>query len=115
VTTMTKAELVDEVAKVSNLTQKETELIVNTIFDGITDALRKGEKVELRGFGSFRVRRRNPRRGRNPKTGIGVDVPGKRVPFFKVVKAIRELVNRPRPDQAASRTAPQSAGAGQRV
>jgi integration host factor subunit beta len=93
VPTMTKADLVDEVAKVSNLTKKETELIVNTIFDSITGALAKAEKVELRGFGSFRVRRRNARRGRNPKTGSSVSVPEKRVPFFKVGKRLKELVN----------------------
>ena len=90
---MTKADLIDEVSKVSNLTKKETETIVNTIFDNITDALRKGDKVELRGFGSFRIRYRNSRKGRNPKTGSSVDVPEKRVPFFKVGKRLRELVN----------------------
>jgi integration host factor subunit beta len=78
---------------VANLTKKETELIVNTIFDSIGDALAKAEKVELRGFGSFRVRRRNARRGRNPKTGSSVNVPEKRVPFFKVGKRLKELVN----------------------
>ena len=92
-TTMTKADLVDEVAKLSNLTKKETELIVNTVFDSITAALARAEKVELRGFGSFRVRRRNSRRGRNPKTGSTVSVPEKRVPFFKVGKRLKELVN----------------------
>ena len=90
---MTKADLINEVVKVSNLTKKETELIVNTIFDNITDALGKGEKVELRGFGSFRIRQRNARKGRNPKTGTSVSVPEKRVPFFKVGKRLRELVN----------------------
>lgn len=93
VPTMTKADLVDEVAKVSNLTKKETELIVNTVFDNIAAALSRAEKVELRGFGSFRVRRRNSRRGRNPKTGSSVSVPEKRVPFFKVGKRLKELVN----------------------
>ena len=90
---MTKADLIDEVSKVANLTKKETETIVNTIFDNITDALSKGDKVELRGFGSFRVRQRNARRGRNPKTGSSVSVPEKRVPFFKVGKRLKELVN----------------------
>jgi len=89
---MTKADLIDEVSKLSNLTKKETETIVNTIFDNITDALAKGDKVELRGFGSFRIRHRNSRKGRNPKTGSAVDVQ-KRVPFFKVGKRLRELVN----------------------
>ena len=90
---MTKAELIEEVAKVASLTKKETELIVNTVFDNITDALGKGDKVELRGFGSFRIRNRNSRKGRNPKTGDSVSVPEKRVPFFKVGKRLRELVN----------------------
>ena len=90
---MTNADLVDEVAKIANLTKKETELIVNTIFDNISGALAQGDKVELRGFGSFRVRKRNPRKGRNPKTGSSVSVPQKRVPFFKVGKRLKELVN----------------------
>ncbi len=90
---MTKADLIDELAKVSNLTKKETETIVNTIFDSITGALAKGDKVELRGFGSFRIRHRNARKGRNPKSGTSVSVPEKRVPFFKVGKRLRELVN----------------------
>ena len=90
---MTKAELIDEVSKVANLTKKETETIVNTIFDNVTDALVKSDKVEFRGFGSFRIRYRHSRKGRNPKTGSSVDVPEKRVPFFKVGKRLRELVN----------------------
>ncbi|MBI4588498.1 MAG: integration host factor subunit beta [Candidatus Rokubacteria bacterium] len=90
---MTKADLIDELAKVSNLTKKESETIVSTVFDNITDALAKGDKVELRGFGSFRIRQRNARKGRNPKTGTSVSVPEKRVPFFKVGKRLRELVN----------------------
>ncbi len=90
---MTKADLINEVVKLSELTKKETEVIVSTIFDNIADALSRGEKVELRGFGSFRIRHRNARKGRNPKTGMGVSVPEKRVPFFKVGKRLRELVN----------------------
>lgn len=90
---MTKADLIDEVAKVSNLTKKESETIVNTVFENITLALVKGDKVELRGFGSFRIRHRNARKGRNPKTGSSVSVPEKRVPFFKVGKRLREHVN----------------------
>ena len=90
---MTKAELIEELAKVTSLTKKETELIVNTVFDNIAEALTRGDKVELRGFGSFRIRQRNSRKGRNPKTGDSVSVPEKRVPFFKVGKRLRELVN----------------------
>lgn len=90
---MTKAELIDELAKVFNLTKKESETIVHSIFDTITEALAKGDKVELRGFGSFRIRRRGARRGRNPKTGTSLNVPQKRVPFFKVGKELRQLVD----------------------
>ena len=90
---MTKADLIDELAKVANLTKKESETIVNTIFDRIMDALTKGDKVELRGFGSFRIRRRRARRGRNPKSGISVSIPAKKVPSFKVGKRLRLLVN----------------------
>ena len=90
---MTKAELVDEVARVVQLTKKQAETIVNIVFDSIVDSLRSGQKIELRGFGSFRIRHRNSRKGRNPKTGDSVSVPEKRVPFFKVGKRLRELVN----------------------
>jgi integration host factor subunit beta len=90
---MTKAELVEEVSRVSDLTKKHSEVIVDTVFKSIVDALHRGEKIELRGFGSFRLRRREPRKGRNPKTGDSVSVPEKRVPFFKVGKRLRELVN----------------------
>jgi integration host factor subunit beta len=90
---MTKADLIDELSKVANLTKKQSEAIVDTVFDSITEALARGDKVELRGFGSFRIRRRRARRGRNPKTGTLVSVPPKRVPFFKVGKQLRERVN----------------------
>ena len=91
--TMTKADLVDEVAKLSNLTKKETELIVNTIFDSISAALARVEKVELRGFGSFRVRRRNSRRGRNPKTGKEVPISPRRVMVFKPSAILKQRIN----------------------
>ena len=77
---MTKAELVDEVSRVSDLTRKHSEVIVDAVFSSIVGALRNGDKIELRGFGSFRIRRRDSRTGRNPKTGAGVVVPAKRVP-----------------------------------
>ena len=80
---MTKAELVEEVSRVSDLTKKHSEVIVDTVFKSIIDALHRGEKIELRGFGSFRLRQREPRKGRNPKTGDKVDVPPKKVPYFK--------------------------------
>ena len=80
---MTKAELVEEVSRVSDLTKKHSEVIVDTVFKSIIDALHRGEKIELRGFGSFRLRRREPRKGRNPKTGDKVDVPPKKVPVLQ--------------------------------
>ena len=91
---MTKAELVEKVSDKIHLTKKQTELIVNTVFQSITDSLSDGKKVELRGFGSFRIRERNARVGRNPKSGAQVDVPAKRVPFFKAGKDLRELVDK---------------------
>ena len=91
---MTKAELVEEVSRVSDLTKKHSEVIVDTVFQSIVDALHRGEKIELRGFGSFRLRRREPRKGRNPKTGDKVDVPPKQVPYFKPGKELKELINR---------------------
>ncbi|HUG43432.1 MAG TPA: integration host factor subunit beta [Acidobacteriota bacterium] len=90
---MTKAELVDEVAKGSDLSKKDAEVIVQTVLDSIVDSLQNGEKVELRGFGSFRLRKRASRQGRNPKTGEKVFVPAKNVPYFKPGKELKELVN----------------------
>jgi integration host factor subunit beta len=91
---MTKAELVEEVSRVSDLTKKHSEVIVETVFKSIIDALHRGEKIELRGFGSFRLRKREPRKGRNPKTGDKVDVPPKRVPYFKPGKELKDLINK---------------------
>ena len=90
---MTKAALVEEVARVAELTRKHSEVIVDAVFESIVNALQRGEKIELRGFGSFRLRRREPRKGRNPKTGDRVDVPSKRVPYFKPGKELKELIN----------------------
>ena len=90
---MTKAELVERVAEQINLTKKQTETIVNILLNSITEALSEGDKVELRGFGSFRIRGRNPREGRNPKTGDAVHIPAKNVPFFKAGKDLREMVD----------------------
>lgn len=90
---MTKAELVDQVAQSTDLTKKNAELIVNTVFDSIVESLRDGEKIELRGFGSFRIRQRGSRVGRNPKTGAKVHVPSKRIPYFKPGKDLREMLN----------------------
>ena len=91
---LTKAALVEEVAYATGLTKKRAEIIVDTVFGNIAATLQQGEKVELRGFGSFRLRRREPRRGRNPRTGDGVDVPPKCVPYFKPGKELKELINR---------------------
>jgi integration host factor subunit beta len=91
---MTKAELVEAVSQASDLTRKHSEVIVDAVFTSIMDALQKGDKIELRGFGSFRIRNRAGRRGRNPKTGAKVAVPAKNVPHFKPGKELRELINR---------------------
>ena len=90
---MTKAELIDEVSKVVEMTRKDSEIIVETIFESIVNSLHKGDKIEIRGFGSFRTRQRQPRVGRNPKTGSRVEVPSKRIPYFKPSKELRDLVN----------------------
>ncbi len=91
---MTKSELVAAVAEAHpDLTRKHSELVVNTIFDSMKDALAQGDRIEIRGFGSFQVRTRDSRLGRNPKTGEAVDIDQKRVPFFKVGKELRERVN----------------------
>jgi len=91
---MTKAELVDEVARVVQLTKKQAETIVNIVFDSIVESLRSGQKIELRGFGSFRLRSRKSRTGRNPKTGEKVEVPSKKIPYFKPGKELKELINK---------------------
>ena len=91
--TMTKADLVEEVSKVTDLPRKESEVVVETIFEHIIKALQTGDKIEIRGFGSFRTRQRQGRIGRNPKTGAKVDVPPKRIPFFKPSKELKDFVN----------------------
>jgi integration host factor subunit beta len=90
---MTKAELVEDVAKAAELTKKDAERLVEIVFESIIETLNHGEKIELRGFGSFRVRERGARRGRNPKTGDPVNIPAKRVPYFKPGKELKELIN----------------------
>jgi integration host factor subunit beta len=97
---MTKAELVDQVTALGDLTRRDGEVIVDTLFESIINALKANDKVEVRGFGSFRTRQRNSRTGRNPKTGAAVAVPAKRVPFFKPSKELRDLVN---PSEASTR------------
>jgi integration host factor subunit beta len=90
---MTKAELVEDVAEAAELTKKDAERLVEIVFESIIETLNQGEKIELRGFGSFRVRERGARRGRNPKTGDPVSIPAKRVPYFKPGKELKELIN----------------------
>jgi integration host factor subunit beta len=90
---MTKADLVDQVVALGDLTRRDGEVIVETLFESIVGALKADDKIEVRGFGSFRTRQRKPRTGRNPKTGESVAVPAKRVPFFKPSKELRDLVN----------------------
>ena len=98
---MTKADLVEKVTRLGDLTRRDGEVIVETIFDAVIGALKSGDKIEIRGFGSFRIRQRNSRIGRNPKTGERVEVPAKKVPYFKPSKELRDLVN----PQAAAKVA----------
>ena len=86
--------MVDELARAAELTRKHSEVIVDAVFDSILDALQRGQRIELRGFGSFRLRRRTGRTGRNPRTGADVLVPARSIPHFKPGKDLRELANR---------------------
>jgi integration host factor subunit beta len=91
---MTKADLIAEVSRSAELSKKDAENIVNVFLDRIVDALKEGEKIELRGFGSFKLRRRNSRVGRNPRTSEAVQVPAKKVPYFKPGKDLKKLINK---------------------
>jgi len=91
---MTKSVLIEKVSeKVGSLTRKQTEIVVETVFDSIKESLINGEKIEIRGFGNFKLKNRKPRKARNPKTGEKVEVPEKRVLHFKVGKALKEAMN----------------------
>lgn len=90
---MTKADLVEEVSRAITASRKDAETIVENVFDAIVQALRSDDKIEIRGFGSFRTRRRRGRIGRNPKTGAKVEVPPKRIPYFKPSRELKELIN----------------------
>lgn len=93
---MIKSELIARLAEANpHLYQRDVERIVSTIFDEISSALSRGDRVELRGFGSFSVKRRPARIGRNPRTGEAVNVAEKHVPFFKTGKELRERLNSP--------------------
>lgn len=91
--TLTKAELVTEVVDTLGISRAQAEAVVAMVLQSLTEALQDGEAIELRGFGSFGVRQRRPRMGRNPKTGEQVSIPAKRVPFFKPGKALKDLLN----------------------
>jgi len=90
---MTKADLIEVVSHAGAPTRRDSEIIIETIFSSVVEALRAGDKVEIRGFGSFRVRQREARMGRNPKTGEPVSVPARKVAFFKPSKELRDGIN----------------------
>ena len=90
---MTRADLIEEISRVIEMSRKDSEVVLEAILDGIARSLIAGDKVEIRGFGSFRIRERSGRIGRNPKTGVRVDVPAKRVPYFKASKDLKALIN----------------------
>ncbi|HAX43201.1 MAG TPA: HU family DNA-binding protein [Bryobacteraceae bacterium] len=98
---MTKADLIEEVARVVEFSRKDSEVIVEAIFDSVVRALKEDDKIEIRGFGSFRTRQRQARVGRNPKTGARVEVPAKRIPYFKPSKELKDLVNDEETGEAA--------------
>ncbi len=92
---MTKAQIIERVSEqVTTLTKRQAEIVVNAMFNSIRDSLQRGDKTEIRGFGSFRLRSRRMKEGRNPKTGATVSVPAKKVPFFKAGKELKELLNK---------------------
>ena len=95
---MTKADLIEGVSRVVEMTRKDSEVIVETILESITKALKSSDKIKIRGFGSFRTRQRRPRVGRNPKTGARVDVPSKTVPYFKPSKELKDMINASKPE-----------------
>ena len=90
---MTKSELIETVADKLKLPKGKAELIVNCVFDSMEASLKRGERIEIRGFGSFEIRDYKPYEGRNPRTGAKVNVKAKRLPFFKVGKELKERVN----------------------
>jgi len=96
---MTRADLIEEISRVIEIPRKETNLVLDVILGSMVSALRNGDKVEIRGFGSFRTRQRRGRIGRNPKSGQQVEVPPKRIPFFKPSASVLEKLNQePPPD-----------------
>ena len=95
---MTKADLIDGVSQAVGMTRKDSIIIVDTIFESIAKALHASERIEIRGVGSFRTRQRQPRIGRNPKTGARVEVPSKTVAYFKPGKELKEMLNATKPE-----------------
>src|SRR3989440_9724562 len=91
--TLTKADLIEEVLRITELPRKESETIVEIIFDSIIKSLQQGQKIEIGGLGGFRTGERGGRVGRNPKTGAKVEVPAKKIPFFKPSKELKDFVN----------------------
>jgi integration host factor subunit beta len=108
--TLTKADLIEEVLRITELPRKESETIVETIFDSIIESLQNGDKIEIRGFGSFRTRQRRGRVGRNPKTGEKVEVPPKKIPFFKPSKELKDFVNSAEAASAGATSAAPASG-----
>lgn len=90
---MNRADLAEEVARRSELSQTDSEEVVKVVLDSLVGSLRTGERIEIRGFGSFRFRNSEPRQGRNPRTGEQVSVPAKKVVYFKPGKSAKELIN----------------------
>lgn len=103
---MTKSELIERVAEQAKLSKGRAELVVNAVFDAMVDALRRGDGIEIRGFGTFTVRHYKPYQGRNPRTGDPVRVSPKRLPYFKVGKELRERINGVRGEAPASEARP---------
>lgn len=89
---LTKADIVAGVARRLDVTQVQAAIVVDSFLKGVVSALKRGEEVEIRGLGSFRFRSRAPRKGRNPKTGERVDVPAKRVPYFRMGKELKTIL-----------------------
>jgi len=90
---MTKSDLIKYVAEAKHLSKGRAEAMVNQVFDSVVEALRRGERVEIRGIGSFEIRQYGAYKGRNPRTGVAVAVKPKRLPFFKVGKGLRDAIN----------------------
>ena len=99
---MNKSGLIDKIVDKTNLPRKKAEQVVNLLFDSMTDALAKGDRIEIRGFGSFVAKHYDARMGRNPRTGESIPVPAKRLPFFKVGKELKERVDYPKQPQPSS-------------